>query len=248
MSQDFHPHNRCHVLGGCLVPGFLACFQAFLCSVEQARCLILDSLYLFGQFFFIVHSMLCFSCQLWLKLICDSICRRSRWTNLSPTINQVISFFLNMALLVPRMSNMFDPTMMMNADDPMFADQITEFIKGCAGFATGATVAVMLRLFARWNHSKKMSSDDIAITLSLLPLWALSGIGIESEWKLPVPYLSNKSSRSSWWSRKEGPLPHRSRRSSVLPFSLCCFHLVCTVHHSCKAQHIVTLSKNIYGN
>ncbi|KAI4141845.1 MAG: hypothetical protein LQ340_007525 [Diploschistes diacapsis] len=74
--------------------------------------------------------------------------------------------------------DMFDPSMMMNSMRSNFSAQKSQFIQGCTGFAAGATVAVALRLFARWKNSTKLAADDLSITLSLLPLWALAGTGV----------------------------------------------------------------------
>ena len=74
--------------------------------------------------------------------------------------------------------NMYDPSMNMDSNSADFQWQRTQFIEGCTGFAAGATVAVLLRLFARWKNMTKLAADDLSIALSLLPLWALAGTGV----------------------------------------------------------------------
>ena len=87
------------------------------------------------------------------------------------------------------MVDIFDRSVPMASTE--FDSQRNQFIQVCAGFAAGATVAVALRLFARWkNHSTSMAADDLSISLSLLPLWALAGTGIAS--KLGIQRLSSK--------------------------------------------------------
>ena len=73
---------------------------------------------------------------------------------------------------------MFDPSMNMDSMSSEFSSQRSQFIQGCTGFAAGATAAVALRLFARWKNSTKLAWDDLSITLSLIPLWALAGTGV----------------------------------------------------------------------
>ena len=74
--------------------------------------------------------------------------------------------------------DMYNPSMTMDSESSTFGWQRTQFIQGCTGFATGATVAVVLRLFARWKNSTKLAADDLSIALSLLPLWALAATGV----------------------------------------------------------------------
>ena len=73
---------------------------------------------------------------------------------------------------------MYDPSMTMDSMSSDFASQRSQFVQGCTGFAAGATAAVALRLFARWKNSTQLAWDDLSITLSLLPLWALAGTGV----------------------------------------------------------------------
>jgi hypothetical protein len=77
--------------------------------------------------------------------------------------------------------NMYDPSMTMDAMSSDFNSQRSQFIQGCAGFAAGATAAVILRIFSRWKNSTSLAADDLSISLSLIPLWALAGTGIGSQ-------------------------------------------------------------------
>ncbi|MCJ1289567.1 hypothetical protein MMC34_001100 [Xylographa carneopallida] len=63
------------------------------------------------------------------------------------------------------------------------------------GLATASTVAVLLRLLARWKTISALGADDLCISLSLIPLWGLvidgvimandGGMGIPDEFSSP---------------------------------------------------------------
>ena len=48
------------------------------------------------------------------------------------------------------------------------------------GLATASTIAVLLRLLARWKTISSLGPDDLCISLSLLPLWGLVIDGVIS--------------------------------------------------------------------
>ncbi|MCJ1281445.1 hypothetical protein MMC26_000764, partial [Xylographa opegraphella] len=46
------------------------------------------------------------------------------------------------------------------------------------GLATASTLAVLLRLWARWKTISALGADDLCISLSLIPLWGLVVDGV----------------------------------------------------------------------
>lgn len=57
-------------------------------------------------------------------------------------------------------------------------------IDASVGLAAASTLAVLLRLLARWRTVSKMGVDDLCIGASLIPLWCLVGVGVVSMWEL----------------------------------------------------------------
>ena len=70
--------------------------------------------------------------------------------------------------------------MTMDYGSETFAAERAQFIEAITGFAAGATVAVIIRLLIRWRNGTKLAADDLSISLSLLPLWALVATGVIS--------------------------------------------------------------------
>ncbi|MCJ1356281.1 MAG: hypothetical protein MMC33_006275 [Icmadophila ericetorum] len=52
------------------------------------------------------------------------------------------------------------------------------FIYASTALGAAATIAVVLRILARWRLRRASGTDDIWISLSLIPLWSLVGCGI----------------------------------------------------------------------
>lgn len=63
-------------------------------------------------------------------------------------------------------------------------EQAYFFIYASTALGAAATIAVILRMLARWRIKRPLGTDDIWISLSLIPLWSLVGSGIVSMYKL----------------------------------------------------------------
>ena len=59
--------------------------------------------------------------------------------------------------------------------------QITAWVWTCVGLSIAATVAVFIRMLARFRTIVTWGYDDTLIVISLVPLWALVGVGIDSK-------------------------------------------------------------------
>ena len=80
------------------------------------------------------------------------------------------------------LSGNMDPTALAMASQGAKA-QAYFFIYASTALGVVATIAVILRMLARWRIKGPLGIDDIWISLSLIPLWSLIGSGIVSMYK-----------------------------------------------------------------
>ena len=63
------------------------------------------------------------------------------------------------------------------------------------------TLAVGLRLVARWKSKAKFAIDDVMVVLSLIPVYAMEAVGYISEYEEPPeerrPLMARSNSRHS---------------------------------------------------
>ena len=139
--------------------------------------------------------------------------------------------------------------MNMDSMNSEFSSQRSQFIQGCTGFAAGATAAVALRLFARWKSSAKLAWDDLSITLSLIPLWALAGTGVAIAMYGGLAQQDDTltpSQRSVFYPVSS----NHSRKRFKLALTrcvvrLCLVHSICPCNHSRKAFDSSPLPPNL---